>query len=135
MSPPPLTRAGTLQPSGDAERLTVVRSVLGIEGGLLEVDWRAEPGWRGGPAHRHPHAEERYEILDGAARFRLDGAERLYRAGESVIVPAGVEHALTSVPGSGVRLLWQVRPTGDEKLPPETIWSTADGTDLDGGRQ
>jgi mannose-6-phosphate isomerase-like protein (cupin superfamily) len=43
-------------------------------------------------AHVHPAMEERYEILAGAAAFRIAGVERRAGAGETVVVPRGTPH-------------------------------------------
>ncbi len=43
--------------------------------------------------HVHPHQEERFIILTGEARFTLDGQQCVARAGETVVVPAGVRHS------------------------------------------
>ena len=44
------------------------------------------------PAHVQLNQEERFEILAGAARYRLEGVERQAQMGETVVVPAGVIH-------------------------------------------
>ena len=44
------------------------------------------------PEHVQLNHEERFEILAGTARYRLDGVDRQAGAGETVIVPAGVIH-------------------------------------------
>jgi quercetin dioxygenase-like cupin family protein len=50
---------------------------------------RAKPTF---PAHVQLNHEERFEILSGTARHRLDGIDRQAQAGETVIVPPGVIH-------------------------------------------
>ena len=44
------------------------------------------------PEHVQLNQEERFDILAGTARYRLDGVASLAQAGETVIVPAGVIH-------------------------------------------
>ena len=54
----------------------------------------APPG--GGPSlHRHPY-DEIFVVEAGEATFTADGAERVVRAGEMVVVPAGVAHAFVN---------------------------------------
>lgn len=68
-----------------------------------ETEWLAGPGWEPLPVDRHD-GDERYEILSGRVRVEVDGASRIYRAGESVIVPAGRAHTLQPVDGHGVHV-------------------------------
>lgn len=49
------------------------------------------------PGHRaieyiHPNMEERFEVLEGRAAFRVDGIEAEVPAGGTVTVPAGRRH-------------------------------------------
>lgn len=78
---------------------------------VRQLRWRVAADWSPIPPHRHLTAIERLEILDGAIEASVDGWRRIYRAGESLIVPAGAVHRLLPVPRHGVELLWQ-RPFG-----------------------
>lgn len=44
------------------------------------------------PEHVQINQEERFEIISGTARYRLDGVEGQAHTGETVIVPPGVIH-------------------------------------------
>ncbi len=44
------------------------------------------------PEHVQLNQEERFEILAGNARYRLDGVERQAHAGETVVIPPGTIH-------------------------------------------
>jgi oxalate decarboxylase/phosphoglucose isomerase-like protein (cupin superfamily) len=44
------------------------------------------------PEHVQLNQEERFEIISGTARYRLNGVEGQAHAGETVIVPPGVIH-------------------------------------------
>ena len=60
------------------------------------------------PEHLHPSQLERFEVLEGAVRTVIAGAERRYEAGESFEVPPGAPHQMT---GDGpARTRWEVRP-------------------------
>jgi quercetin dioxygenase-like cupin family protein len=63
---------------------------------FLLVD--AEPG-RGPRPHRHPY-EEIIVVEEGEATFTFGDDARVVRAGEVVVIPAGVVHAFTNT-GSG----------------------------------
>lgn len=64
------------------------------DGENLIVDTWLEPGG-GLPAHLHPAQEERWSVLDGEVRLRLDDARRVIRPqdGEMIVVP-NTKHAL-----------------------------------------
>ena len=73
------------------------RELVGADHGgtgvcLIFVD--APPG-HGPSPHRHPY-EEVFVVQEGEATFVADGAERVVRAGEVVIVPAGVVHSFVN---------------------------------------
>ena len=60
------------------------------------------------PEHLHPRQDERFEVLEGAIRTIIAGAERRYEAGESFEVPAGTPHQMGAEEPARVR--WEVRP-------------------------
>ena len=62
------------------------------DGQLVRFSWRSMPGGLI-TEHIHPGQEERFIITSGEARFTLDGEELKARAGETVVVPAGVRHS------------------------------------------
>jgi mannose-6-phosphate isomerase-like protein (cupin superfamily) len=73
------------------------RELVGADHGgagvcLIFVD--APPG-HGPSRHRHPY-EEVFVVQEGEATFVADGAERVVRAGDVVIVPAGVAHSFVN---------------------------------------
>jgi uncharacterized protein YndB with AHSA1/START domain len=59
---------------------------------VLEYDVTGRP--RGFPAQRHvhPRQSEHHEVVSGALRVSMQGSDRVLRAGESVVIPAGVAH-------------------------------------------
>ena len=67
------------------------------------------PGHRAAP-HVHPAMEERWEVLDGRAAFRIGGEETECGPGERAVAPPGVAH-LAWNPGHGpVVLRIEMRP-------------------------
>jgi mannose-6-phosphate isomerase-like protein (cupin superfamily) len=62
------------------------------DGQLVRFSWRSMPGGLI-TEQIHPRQEERFIITSGEARFTLDGEELTARAGETVVVPAGVSHS------------------------------------------
>ena len=89
-------------------RLRLVRTATETGGEVLEME--ATYGGGGGlpPEHLHPRQVERFEVLEGAMRTIIDGAQRTYRAGERFEVPAGTPHQMGAEGPARVR--WEVRP-------------------------
>jgi len=61
-------------------------------------------------AHVHPEIEERYEILEGRAAFRVAGIERIAGPGETVVVLPGTPHLAWNPTEVVVRLRITMRP-------------------------
>jgi mannose-6-phosphate isomerase-like protein (cupin superfamily) len=111
------------------ERVTFVKTAADTGGELLELElvW-SRPGQRA-PAHVHPEMEERYEVLEGTAAFRIGDEERRARAGDVVTVPPGTTHLAWNPTDVRVRLKVEFRPAlrweefvvrlfaGDEPIP------------------
>ena len=75
------------------------RIVLGMTpydtgGAFTELEYTCKPftGKGAAPAHFHPTFEERFEILAGEARYRLDRDERDAHPGDLLVFPAGIIH-------------------------------------------
>src|SRR3954453_13199565 len=84
-----MARAGqTVENPATGERVTFVKTAADTGGELLvlELEW-PRPGERA-PEHVHPEAEERYEVGEGTAAFRIAGEERVAGPGGVVLVPA-----------------------------------------------
>ncbi len=61
-------------------------------GEFVRFSWRSVPGGVI-TEHVHPRQEERFTITTGEAHFTLDGEEQVARAGDTIVVPAGVRHS------------------------------------------
>ena len=66
------------------------------------------PGHRA-PEHVHPNMEERFEVLEGRAAFRVDGVEIVAGAGEVVVARPGSRHLAWNPTGALVRLKIEMR--------------------------
>ncbi len=91
------------------ERLIITRTTEASHGRLLEIKAWLPAHWREPWRHLHPHQDERIEVLAGTLVAEIDGRVRHYRQGESLIVPPGMPHLLSTGPQSA-RLLLQLRP-------------------------
>jgi len=101
---------GLASPSRGATETTMYRVELG-------------PGLRL-QKHTHDH-EEVFHVLEGSATAVLDGVEQLVAAGDTGMIPPGVEHyAFTGEGGTAVFLATMptgtvmIRPDGERLLPP-----------------
>ena len=80
-------------------------------GSLWVVTWLEDGGHL--PEHFHPSLEERWEVLDGTARLKLDGAWRdIVPEDGPILVAAGVRHELKNVSGRQAHLRAEVIPGG-----------------------
>jgi mannose-6-phosphate isomerase-like protein (cupin superfamily) len=62
-------------------------------GQLVRFNWRSVPGGVI-TEHIHPRQQEQFTIVAGEARFTINGQEHVARAGETVVIPAGVPHTV-----------------------------------------
>ena len=87
-------------------------SVRSATPGALEVE--AEYGPRGSapPKHFHPGQAEHFEVLAGALTTRVDGSERVLRAGERIDIPARAVHQMWNAGDEPARVLWRTSPAG-----------------------
>jgi quercetin dioxygenase-like cupin family protein len=92
------------------ERIVFRRTAADSGGELLELDdfW-VRPDHQV-PEHVHPEMEERWEVIDGAARFRLDGVEISARPGDVVVAPPGTPHSAANAARGETHVRIQMRP-------------------------
>lgn len=75
---------------------------------VMQSTW-TRPGRRAA-VHVHPEMEERYEVLEGTAAFRIAGMERTAAVGETVILPPGTPHLAWNPTQGVVRLRITMQP-------------------------
>ncbi|HEV3229017.1 MAG TPA: cupin domain-containing protein [Solirubrobacteraceae bacterium] len=82
----------TLENPHTGERIVFRRTTAETGGELLEFDqlWPRK-GLRT-PEHVHPEMEERWEVLEGTALFRIGGVERTARTGDVIVAAPGIPH-------------------------------------------
>jgi quercetin dioxygenase-like cupin family protein len=79
------------------------------DGELIQFRWCSIPGGVI-TEHVHPHQEERFTIKTGEARFTLRGEELVARAGETIVVPAGVRHSEVNPGPAQIEGVVELRP-------------------------
>jgi quercetin dioxygenase-like cupin family protein len=106
-----MARAGdVLEHPVTGERI-VWRQVARDSGGrLLQGDLFVQPGGFVAAEHVHPNQEERFEVIAGTLRLRVDGEERLLGPGDVGVVPAGRRHAWWNVGADEVHVVGDFRP-------------------------
>lgn len=78
----------------------------------LEVEVRYDPGGSRPPAHYHPAQDERFEVLEGELEARIEGDQRVLRAGDMLEIPRGVVHEMWNSGAEPARAIWQTTPGG-----------------------
>ena len=76
---------------------------------LLVIEQDYAPDAQSPPPHYHPSQDEHFDVLEGSVAVSLDGADRVYSAGQSFDVPAGTIHTMGPSDGPA-RIRWEVRP-------------------------
>jgi quercetin dioxygenase-like cupin family protein len=104
------TRWDELTNRATGQRLIMRRSPAETGGALLELEAIFAPGGAPPPAHLHPRQEERFTALAGTLRVRLAGRERHLGAGETLVIPPGMTHAMWNDTGEEARVRWETRP-------------------------
>jgi quercetin dioxygenase-like cupin family protein len=79
------------------------------DGQLVRFNWRSMPGGVN-TEHIHPQQEEHFIVLAGEAHFILDGQVRVARAGETIVVPAGVRHSEGNLGSAEIMAVVELRP-------------------------
>src|SRR3954466_15448061 len=93
------------------ERVTFVKTAADTGGELLELELVWPRKGRRAPAHVHPEMEERYEVLEGAAAFRIgEHPEPTATEGDTVTVPPNTTHEAWNPTDQPVRLRVEFRP-------------------------
>ena len=96
----------TLVNPATGERVTFVSEAPELL--VMETVW-PRPGRRA-PQHVHPEMQERWEVLEGRAAFRIGGEETEVGPGGAVVAPAGVPHVAWNPTDAPARLRIEMRP-------------------------
>jgi len=93
---------------------TVTVSGDDTAGRFSVIDMHIPPGG-GPPPHRHDF-EETFIVLEGELAGTFRGAKSLWRAGDTVHIPANAPHQFHNASSAPARLLCICSPAGQEKL-------------------
>jgi quercetin dioxygenase-like cupin family protein len=124
-----MARAGeTIDNPVTGERLTWRQVAADTDGRLVMGEMVLPPGGFVAAEHVHPNQEERYEVLAGELRVRLDGRDRVLGPGDRIVVPVGRPHVWWNAGKDEVRFRCEVTPA----LHFETFLETFFGLAMDG---
>ncbi len=107
------------------ERLIWRQVAADTAGELLQADLFAEPGGFVAAAHVHPNQEERFEVISGTLRLRINGEERLLSAGEVAVIAPGQPHVWWNAGEEEVHVLGEFKPALRTELFFETFFGLA----------
>ncbi len=92
------------------ERIEFLTTAKDTGGESLRMELLVEPRGFAAAEHVHPRQDERFEILSGKIRYRVDGVEREAGAGEELVVPKGVPHVWENGGEEDLRMILEFRP-------------------------
>ena len=104
-------------------------------GELLQFDFFLSRGARQPSSHRHMEQESRFEVTAGQLGARIGGGRpRIFRPGETLIIPAGTHHVIWNADEGETQALVEIEPAGNFEQFLETIFGLMrDGRLRDGG--
>lgn len=77
---------------------------------LLQATY--EPAGSAPPAHLHPAQDERFEVIAGAMRTRIEGEEDGLSEGEVLEIPRGTPHQMWNGGDRPAVVEWRTMPAG-----------------------
>jgi quercetin dioxygenase-like cupin family protein len=107
------------------ERVVWRRVARETNGELVEGDLFARPGGHPAAAHVHPNQKERFGVLAGSIKLRVDDDETTLGAGEWAEVPVGRPHTWWNESHEDAHVLLQVSPALRTEMFFETFFGLA----------
>lgn len=100
----------TLRNPRTGETITFSKTSAETGGELFEMSYEMAPHAAIADEHCHPHQEMTINVLSGTLTCTVNGKDREIRAGEQVVIPAGVLHFQRNDSDSVVHAVEQYRP-------------------------
>jgi mannose-6-phosphate isomerase-like protein (cupin superfamily) len=107
------------------EELTFIKTARETNGEAVVLEARVRPNGAVAAAHFHPHQEERFQILEGIAGFRLGRKKVTAIAGDELVVPARTAHRFWNAGDEDLRFRAEVRPALQFEALIETMFNLA----------
>ena len=106
----PIQPGTTLANPVTGERFTFIETAATSNGELITFELELRPGGAVPMLHVHPIQTERFEVLEGTARFRVGRRSILASAGGVVEIAPGVVHGFSNPGADPVRIRVDVSP-------------------------
>src|SRR5215216_3328109 len=100
----------TIENPISGEKITFTRTAADTDGELLAFDMTLSVDGHVPGAHVHPSQEERFEIVSGTIKFRMNGKKIVAGPGDIVTVPPGARHKFANGGDEPVEVRVEVRP-------------------------
>ena len=100
----------TIENPISGEKITFTQTAADTDGELLAFDMTLSADGHVPGAHVHPSQEERFEIVSGTMKFRMNGKKIVAGPGETVVVPAGARHKFANGGDEPAVVRCEVRP-------------------------
>ena len=100
----------TIENPISGEKITFTQTAADTDGELLAFDMTLSVDGHVPGAHVHPSQEERFEIVSGTMKFRMNGKKIVAGPGDVVTVPAGARHKFANGGDEPVEVRVEVRP-------------------------
>jgi quercetin dioxygenase-like cupin family protein len=98
------------------------------DGGTLAWELFLAPGGHVPSSHAHPEQEERFTVVDGLLRMRVNGRRRTLHPGQSILVRPGQVHRFANPGTQTTHVLVETRPALAMADLLETAAAMASGT-------
>lgn len=92
------------------ERIEFTQCAADTDGELLAFELTLDPDGHVPGAHIHAEQEERFEVVSGTMKFRMNGKKIVAGPGETVVVPAGARHKFANGGDETAVVRVEVRP-------------------------
>jgi mannose-6-phosphate isomerase-like protein (cupin superfamily) len=100
----------TIENPISGEKITFTQTAADTDGELLAFDMTLSVDGHVPGAHVHPSQEERFEIVSGTMKFRMNGKKIVAGPGDVVTVPPGARHKFANGGDEPVEVRVEVRP-------------------------
>ncbi len=107
------------------ERVTFQRTAAETGGELLRWEHALRPGARVPYDHIHSAQEERFEVVAGTATVRIGKDTKVFKAGETLVIPAGTAHGLVNNGDDELRVITELRAAMNTEVYFETVFGLA----------
>jgi quercetin dioxygenase-like cupin family protein len=87
-------------------------TVISHTGEALELEASYTAGGSPPPGHLHPDQDERFEVLRGAMRTRIDGVDGEIAAGDVLEIQRGTAHQMWNGSDQPALMRWVTTPAG-----------------------